>query len=195
MDEQWISPFWQAFSQPAHSRVCGLRVPPLSIWHVFALEQIGNTYMIGGELDHGDALQLLTVVTQTRAQFLRSFHKPRRQSRIVARCRRAMVWAAFRRQPFAVIQCRDYVEQSMRVAGRWLKKDAKPCAVPHALHVLAAAVRFGVPYADAWDMPYSTARAMFDVSAEQKGDESIQTAAAQQLDERMAAEKMEARNG
>jgi len=195
MEEQWISPFWQAFSQPAQSRVCGLRVSPLTVWHVFALEQIDNTYMVGGVLDVGDALQLLTVATQTRDQFLRSFHNPSKRRRIVERCRRAMIRAAWKRKTSAVLQCKEYVDQSMRVAGRWIKKEAKPCAVPHALHILAAAIRFGVPYEKAWDMPYCTARAMFDVLAERNGDDSIQTAAAQQLDEKMHAEEMEARNG
>jgi hypothetical protein len=194
MDSNWISPFWQAFSMPTHSRVCGMRVTPLSVWHVFALEQIGNTYMTGGILDAGDVHQLLLVATSTRTQFLRLFHDPRKMARAVARIRRRMLRNAWRRGPDPVAQCREYVEQSMRVPGRWIKEGAKPCAVPGALHMLAAACRFGLPVARAWDTPYMQARCMFDVIAEGKGDESIQSAAGQRMDEQMAAEP-EAANG
>jgi hypothetical protein len=189
MDSNWISPFWQAFSMPTHSRVCGLRVPPLSVWHVFALEQIGNTYMTGGMLDAGDVHQLLLVATSTRAQFLRLFHNPRKMARAVARIRRRMLRNAWRRGPDPVAQCREYISQSMRVAGRWQTQGAKPCAVPHALHILSGAIRSGVAYDRAWDMPYATARCLYDVQAESQGDASIQTPAAQQVDERMAAEQ------
>jgi len=195
MDTGWTSPFWQAFAMPESSRVCGLRVPPLSVWHVFALEQIGNSYIVGGTIDAGEALQLLTVATQTRAKFLNVFHVERRRNRVLRRVKRAMLWNGFGRGSDAVLACREYVEQSMRVAGRWQRKEAKPCAVPHALHILQAAVRFGVCYPDAWDMPYATARAMFDVLAEQRGDDSIQTSRQQELDERMAAEAAGVSNG
>jgi hypothetical protein len=196
MDADWISPFWQAFAMPTHSRVCGIRVPPLSVWHAFALDNAESVYMRGGTLCEGDALQLLAVATQTRAQFLRTFRNPRRQRRHVARVRMAMVRAAYRGTEHNPVKaCLAYVEQSMRVAGRWVKDGATPCAVPNALHVLAAATRFGVPYAEAWDMPYATARALFDALAEQRGDWSIMTPQSQQIDDAMAAEKQGAANG
>jgi hypothetical protein len=188
MDSNWISPFWQAFSMPTHSRVCGMRVPPLSVWHVFALEQIGNTYLCGGLLEAGDAAQILLVASRNRRQFLRMFASQKRTARAVARIRRRILRTAWRRGTEAVAQCRAYAEQSMRVPGRWVKDGAKPCAVPHTLHVLSAAVQFGIPIDRAWDMPYAQARCLFDALAEAKGDESIQTAAAQQMDEAMAAE-------
>jgi len=194
MDADWISPFWQAFIMPVRSQVCGIRVPPLSVWHVFALENVGNTYLTGGIVNEGDVLQLLAVVTQTRRQFLRTMHSPRRLARHTARIRKAMLRAAYRgREADPVRACMAYAEQSMRIAGRWVKDGSKSCSVPHPLHVLAAAVKCGIGYERAWDTPYATARAMFDVFAEQRGDESIQSAAGQQVDEAMAAEKAESK--
>ncbi len=194
MDADWISPFWQAFSMPARSRVCGIRVPPLSVWHVFALEEIGNPFLVGGEASAGDVQQLLFVATQTRAQFLNAFHVPSIRKRRLSRLRRRMLRYAWRHPSGAVAECKRYVDQSMRVPGRWVKVDAKACAVPHALHVLSAARNMVASVDAAWDMPYVQARCWFDVRAEFKGDDSIQSTAAQQMDERMSAE-METSHG
>jgi hypothetical protein len=194
MDSNWISPFWQAFSMPPRLRVCGFELPPLSVWHVFALEQIGNTYLTGGPVDAAEAQQLLLVASRSRAEFLRIFHDPRKLRRANAGIRRRMLRNAWRGGVDAVESCRAYVDQSMRIPGRWIKEGGKPCAVPHPLHVLAGAARFGRQDVDAWDMPYAPARCMFDTMAEQRGDDSIQSAIGQQKDEEMVAE-MEAANG
>jgi hypothetical protein len=193
MDSDWISPFWQAFAMPPRSRVCGMRLPPLSVWHVFALEYLRNTYIIGGIVDAGEARELMTVAGMSRRRFLRAFHQRGGMTRALRRARRRMLRNAMRRGADPVMQCMAYVEQSMRVPGRWLKDGGKPCVVPHSLHVLAAAVRTGVALDAAWDMPYAQARCMFDIHAEGRGDESMQTAAAQEMDERMSVEKEAAR--
>ncbi len=196
-EQQWVNPFWQAFTMAPHARVLGVRVSPLSVWHVFALEQLECAFIVGGEATLGDVVQLLFVVSQTRNEFLTCFHDAKKRDRKLTLVRRTMLRNAgkYEDSPNALEVCRVYVSESMRVPGRWIKKGAKPCAVPHALHVFAAAVRGGVAYQSAWDMPYMTARCLFDIQAEQRGDESLQTAAAMQMDERMAAELKEAVNG
>ena len=192
----FVSPFWQALTLPRKFRMFGLRVPPMSVWHVFALEQIGNTYMTGGALDMGDVVQALLVVTQSRRQFMRMFRKPSRVNAKARRIKRALIRWAARRKDYtdvdALILFRDYVETSMRTPGRWIKPGAKACAAPYALHALTGAIKSGVCVGSAWDVAYAQARVMFDVFAEQAGDDSIMTARAQEVDERMA---MEGTNG
>jgi hypothetical protein len=189
MDADWISPFWQAFSQPSHVSVCGMSLPPLSVWHVFALENIGNTYIMGGLLDAGDAHQLLFVASRNRTGFLSVFHDSRRRKKALAIVRRRMLrYAWLNPKADCVDDCRQYVEQSLRVPGRWVKGGAKPCAVPNPLHILAGAVKMGIAYDAAWDMSYAAARCLFDTMAEQEGDDSVQTATSQMYDEMMAKE-------
>lgn len=197
MTDLWISPFWQALTLPPSMRVCGVKVAPLSVWHVYALENIGCALTNGGTVEAGDVAQMLMVSSRNRAQFLVMFADPRKIEKARRKIKTAMLRYAYRHGGDQVAQAIAYAETCMRIPHRWRKDGTgKPPAVPHSLHVLRGAVKCGVPYADAWDMPYATARVLFDAQAEASGDQSIMDDVDQQMDERMAAEnRKEAANG
>ena len=197
MTDLWISPFWQALTLPPSMRVCGVKVAPLSVWHVYALENIGCALTNGGAVEAGDVVQLLMVASRTRAQFLQMFADPRWIDKAQRKIKTAMLRHAYRGGGDAITQAIAYAETCMRIPHRWRKDDSsKQPAVPHSLHVLRGAVKCGVPYADAWDMPYATARVLFDAQAEASGDQSIMDDTDQRIDERMAAEnRKEVANG
>jgi hypothetical protein len=190
MDADWISPFWQAFSQPRTVKVCGLRLPAISVWHQFALDNLGNGYVCGGVIDEGDVQQLLYVVSQTRKQYLSRSNNTKKRKRYLLKIQKVMMRNAYNTKSNVILECKTYAEQSLRVPGRWRKRNAKNCSVPSSLHMVAAAAKMGIPVNVAWDMPYSEARCWFDALAEQEGDESIQNSVSQWMDEKMTAEKM-----
>ena len=73
--------------------------------------------------------------------------------------------------------CSEYVEVCTRGISRWQKGGGKACAVPYQWHMVA---RIGDR---AWDMPYAYARAICDAMAEQSGDDSIMSPAAQEMED------------
>ena len=71
----WISTWWQAACLPELWDVCGVSVPSLSLWHTFALENIGNRYLCPGKPPtKDDATSLLIFAKQDRAGGLRLLH-------------------------------------------------------------------------------------------------------------------------
>jgi len=197
MEDLWITPFWQAMTLPPRMTVCGVGVAPLTVWQVFALENLGNALVCGGPVDAGDALQMIVVASRSRRQFLRMFARPGAIRRATDRARIRLLRCVWRRRIDPVAEALAYVDACMRLPHRWRKGgEGKPLSVPQSLHMLRAAVRCGVGYECAWDMPYAQARALFDADAEARGDSTIMDAVDQQIDERMAAEnRREAVNG
>ena len=61
IDPDWISPWWQAACLPERWRVCGVDVPSLTVWHGYALENIGNRFVLAGDVppDKDDCASLL----------------------------------------------------------------------------------------------------------------------------------------
>jgi hypothetical protein len=194
MNSEWISPFWQALTLPPRIKVCGVKVMPLSIWHVYALENVGCSLVIGGPVGAGDIVQMIMTATKTRNQYLRMFSSQAKIAAARNTAEKAILRHAYRGGRDPVDESIEYVETCMRIAHRWRKSEGNGRApsVPHSLHVLRGAVRCGVDYATAWDMPYAQARALFDVVAESMGDQSIMDDIDQQMDEEMSKE---VRNG
>jgi hypothetical protein len=183
----WISPWWQAACLPRRWNVAGVSVPSLSVWHTFALENIGNPYLCGGPADRDDAAALLLFARHDRIGGLRLLHDARYRTRAMRR----MFWA-LRRVPFGEIDgaCQQYVETCTRAPRRWRKdgESAGSCAVPYQLHILrAACADFRIPVAGAWDMPYAEARMYYDAHAESQGDTSLMKPEHEALDDEMVA--------
>ena len=86
MQEDWVSPWWQALTVPPAWDVCGVFVPRLSVWHVFALENIGNAYLYPDSApDMDDAASLLLFASRDMAGGLRLLHGSRRRERAMVR--------------------------------------------------------------------------------------------------------------
>lgn len=189
MDGNWISPWWQAACLPERWDVCGISVPPLSVWHTFALESFGNRYMVGGQIDLDDAAGLLLVASHDyqggKRLLLEPLYRQRRirgVQRILARLKWETVHDA----------CTEYVETCTRTARRWRKMDGggKQSAVPYQWHLVHLLAR-GAPGAieAAWNTPFAVARCLYDAFAETQGDDKIMAPAHEALDDQMTAEE------
>lgn len=174
MRDGWVSVWWQAAVMPRRWLVCGIRTPPLTVWHAFALESIGNPYLCGGPIDENACAALLLFSGLNRRDGLRllwdDHYRVRRMRRVLRKLRGKTI-----KEIHAA--CSEYVDVCTRGASRWRKGEGKPCAVPFAWHAVA---RLGDR---AWDMPYVEARCLFDALAEQAGDDSIMSDKAQEMED------------
>lgn len=176
MRDGWVSPWWQAACLPRKWDVCGVVVPSLTVWHVFALENIGNAYLCGGRVDKDAAAALLLIASRDRDAG-RELLQPHREN-----ARRSAVRRIYRKlrkvnDSDVVAACSEYVDTCLRGVSRWQKGGGRPCAVPYAWHIIA---RLG---SDAWDCTYAEARCVCDALAEQAGDDSIMSIQAQEMED------------
>ena len=181
MREDWVSPWWQAACLPDEWDVCGFTVPSLSVWHVFALENLGNPYACGGAIDKDAVACLLLVASNDRAGGRRLL--------LDAKYRKAQMKRVHRRIKCKSMDdlhaaCAEYVDTCMRAVSRWKKGDSKPCGVPIEWHLVCTLSRCtGGDLDAAWDTPYAVARCLCDAAAEQNGDDSIMSPQAQEMED------------
>lgn len=185
----FISPWWQSLLLPKRWDVCGVSVPSLSVWHTFALEQLGNHYMIGGICTREDVAGLLlfarTDYRGGRKLILGKFHRGR-QIRKIYRKIKDVEWSELH------AACLDYLESCMHTARRWQKKDGggKTCAVPYQWHIVNRICGGDITKMDAaWNTPYALGRCLYDVQAEASGDDTLMKPEYQKMDDELAAEK------
>jgi len=173
MRSDWISPWWQAMLLPARWDVCGVKVGPLSLWHIFALENIGNRYLCGGSPDRDDAASLLLFAKHDMAGGRRLMLKPHYRAR--------QIWRMHRRirkldDQYISDACLEYVETCTRINSRWSKAGAAstPCGAPHEFTLAAfMAERLPGGVVEAWNMPFTQARCLFDAAMEAEGKTSM----------------------
>ena len=191
MLNDWVSPWWQAVCLPESWDVCGVSVPSLSLWHTFALENIGNRYLRGGACDKNDVASLLLFASRDMRGGRRLMLDSRYRDKRLAKMSGLLKGADCVDLNTA---CVDYVETCMRSPRRWEKKDGagRPSAVPYQVHIVRAlCADYGTPICEAWNTAYAYARMLYDASAEANGDRSIMTPSAEALDDEMF-EKLEA---
>ena len=181
MRADWISPWWQAACLPDRWDVCGFDLPSLSVWHVFALEQLGNHYLCGGPRDKDDVANLILFAGGDMDQGRRLMLSQAHRSRQVIQAYRRL-----RGQPFSELDaaCLDYVESCTRTPSRYESKDAKPCAAPYQWHILRAVCEnYNLTPDHVWNMPYAMAKCYYDVAAEHNGDTKILSVRAQEMED------------
>jgi len=181
MRDGWVSVWWQAACLPRRFDVCGIEVPPLSVWHTFALDQMGNPYLCAGKADKDAALAVLLIARHNRdagRRLLRDdAYRVRESKRLARRVRRVSMDILHA----AVL---EYVILCTRSASRWHKGDETFCAVPYQWHIVQR-LTTGNPDKAAlvWDMPYAEARCLCDAAAEQSGDTTIMRDDAQEMED------------
>ena len=187
----WVSPWWQAMNLPTWE-ICGFRrIPSLSVWHAFALENLGNAYLCGGRCTIDDAASLILIVTRDMAGGQRLVARDRHRHKQLARIARRL-----RKVPFADMHaaCNQYVRACYRVAGRWQKEGAagKLQGAPHTFHLVCALSGIGWTWKDAWNAPIALARCVYDTTREDGGDDTIMHPRYERLAEQWAAQKVSA---
>jgi hypothetical protein len=184
MRDDWVSPWWQAVCLPRTWDVGGFVVPSLSVWHVFALQNVANRYVFDGPKPMiDDAASLLLFASRDMAEGLDLIHNAAYRQRNLLKYFRKL-----RRKKWDVLHaaCTEYVSTCMRTVSRWQKSTSKPCAVPLCWHLVSYLVE-GQPYPDAyvaaWNMPFAVAKCLYDAKSEMNGDDSIMSIAAQEMED------------
>ena len=174
MRDDWVSPWWQALLLPERWDVCGVSVPSLSVWHVFALESIGNRYVCGGSNvpDKDDAASLLLFASHDMAGGQRLIHGPNMRERLSGR-----IYKKLKRceDDFIDDACREYVTVCMRHGTRMNPPGGSgaPCGTPEPWAIAVTLRSFGDKFDDAWNTPYAIGRATIDAHAEGAGNTTM----------------------
>ena len=169
----WVSPWWQAACLPKCWDVGGVSVPSLSLWHAFALENIGNGYLCGGQCTIDDAAALLLITGMDKRECMDVIHSDRRRMRALGRIAKKL-----RRSKWNDLHeaCADYVATCMRSAQPWQKggEQSSMAGTPYQLSIVRVlCADYGMTLSDAWNTPYGYARALYDTHAEANGHVSM----------------------
>jgi hypothetical protein len=183
---------------PARWDICGVVVPSLTLWHVFALDNIGCHYIDGGPVSKDDAACLLLIagtdyesgrrllaVTNTRQRVLAMTRISRRLKRIAL--------------SDLHLACLNYVASCTRTIRRWRTNKQQetanngPSNEFFLVHNQLCRDYHMTPV-EAWNTPYALARCYYDAGAIARGDNMLMTPFEQELDDRMFAEHQRERD-
>jgi hypothetical protein len=171
MNPDWISPWWQALVLPDRWGVCGMTVPPLSVWHVYALENIGNQFFAdNGNPTIDDVASVMMIASQDMANGKRLLWSEGFKSLVSKRVVRKIRKHTHRH---CIEACKEYVEECTRHGRRMKKSDGGTCVpagTPEPWSIVCNLLRCGVSFNDAWNMPYAQARAIMDGHDESSGN-------------------------
>lgn len=181
--KEWISPWWQAALLPDRWTVCGVDLFSLSLWHTFALENLGNHYLVGGPCDRDDAAALIAVCRLNHADGRTLLASPQFQKKQLATAGSTVL-----NMPWETVdsECVGYVAQCTRTLSRWQKKGGggHPSAVPYQWHLLSVLSGNDPARMEAaWNTPYAVARCLYDATAEAHGDTSLMTVESQKMED------------
>lgn len=148
--------------------VCGVDVPPLSIWHVFALENIGNAYIVGGTPAMDDAMSLLLYAQRDMQHGRKLLSHDNYRARAIRRLYRKLR----KQKPEDVdAACLEYVTSCMRHGHRMSVPGGggTPAGSPETWAIVSV-VSVRMEWTAAWDTPYAVGRAMLDAHDERNGN-------------------------
>lgn len=177
MSDGYITPWWQASLLPDKWDICGVEVHALSVWHLYALENLNNTYACGGIHDRDAAASLLLICQRDYAGTKDLFLKPFARARVLARIHKTV-----KNIPWSELDaaCTDYCLTCTRVPEHLKpgKQDdnhtGKFLSAPIVFHLaLCLCDQYQKSETEAWNTPYARARCMYDVWREATGDESL----------------------
>lgn len=189
MSVSYVSPWWQAAMMPPRWNVAGVMCGPLSVWHTYALEQLGNPYAIGGACTRADGVALLALCGCDMDAGRRIIMRTGARARSILRVN---IRTATRSDDAIHAACLDYVRSCDYTARRWQKSAAgsKGAAAPYQYHIVHAMCRdYNMLTQNAWDMPYAVARCQYDAAAEARGDDSLMRDEYMRMEDEMATER------
>jgi len=174
----YISPWWQSLMMPRKWNICGLEVFSLTLWHAFALSELGNPYLCGGVPDMDAAASLLMVAA-------RDMDGGRRLMLDAKARARAMFWLCRRLRRLNPGElhnaCADYVMACMRMPDHKIpekpKEGWKSAAAPYQFHVvLCLCSQYRMTISEAWNTPCGIAACVYDAWRETQGDDTLANA-------------------
>ena len=186
MREDWISPWWQASCLPQWWRVAGVRVPSLSVWHVFVLEQLANRFVYGMPADRDDVASLLLVASRDRAGFRRLMLAPNHRERELRKMHRQITdqdWDDLNSS------CEEYVQTCVRHADAWTSTEGnntppRPYGSPLSFRLVATLCGvMNYECEQAWNESFALAVAYHDTNAEAGGQMNLLDTLSQELED------------
>jgi hypothetical protein len=176
-DDGYITPWWQAALLPDRWDICGIEVRALSVWHLYALENLNNAYVCGGPTDRDAAASLILICQRDMAELRALYVRPHARARALVKIHKTLKPLKWNELDAA---CTDYCLTCMRVPEHL--KPGKPgdnpvgkfLSAPIAFHlVLCLCAQYQKTETEAWNIPYSRARCLYDTWREATGDESL----------------------
>lgn len=149
-------------------RVYGLRLRvPLSLGHVFLLDEIDSPVVHGGPLLLGDVAVASFICSMPHA-------KARRQLGHRTTGFAMWAWGKWMAKRDHESESRDFAEwffDQAKAPERWIKGDARECASPWWINRAATAMAtFGMSFGDAMDMPLKRLSQLCTAHAESRGE-------------------------
>lgn len=177
MSDGYITPWYQAALLPDKWDICGIEVRAMSVWHLYALENLSNAYVCGGIHDRDAAASLLLICQRDYAGVKDLFLKPHTRARVLARIHKTV-----KNIPWIELDaaCTDYCLTCTRIPEHL--RDGKPgdksvgklLSAPIFWHIiLCLCDQYQKTESEAWNTPYVRASCMFDVWREATGDETL----------------------
>lgn len=179
-DDGYVNPWWQAALLPDRWDICGIEVRAMSVWHLYALENLNNAYVCGGVHDRDAAASLLLICQRDYAGGRDLYLRPFARARALAKIHKVikpLKWDELD------ATCIDYCLTCTRVPEHLRKLDGteKSLKAPYQRHIiLCLCSRYNMSKDQAWNHPYSEARCIYDVYQESRGDESLASERTQQ---------------
>jgi hypothetical protein len=173
MSGGYVNPWWQAILLPEKWDVCGIEVRTMSVWHLYALENLNNAYVCGGATDRDSAASLLLICQRDMAETRELFLRPRARAKALTKIHKLILPLKWDEINAA---CTDYCLTCMRVPEHLRSVDGsgKYLKAPTQWHiVLCLCERYQMTVEQAWNHPYADARCKFDVYQESQGNESL----------------------
>ncbi len=172
-----VSEWLTAALAPQKWDVGGFILWRLTVWHTFALERVGNAYLCNGDPTINDLAGLM-LHAQCRAQeSMRLFTNTRLTLRRMRDIHRRLTRMGEEKQRECHLMALDYVKACMVVPEHYRPESGEKgdhSRAPYQLHLLRCLCRvYGVPLEQAWDMPYSWARALYDVDQDAEGARTL----------------------
>lgn len=191
----YISPWLQSILLPKKWDVCGINVPPLSLWHGYILRSAGNPYVCGGEGSKDAAAELLMYASLSmdggaKLYNLKYFRARRRKKifRSIAKLTLEQVNSA----------CYEYASECLRQPAHEYKHNKdntvknKPVSAPFEWCIVAYLCKGDMSQAEAiWNSPYSKAVCLFDAQRNVMGEDDTLASVAteERIDGKLAAQK------
>jgi hypothetical protein len=151
--------------------IAGVRMRPLSLWHVYALRRLGVSISAPG------LNGLVTMLAVCRRGFLRGtalLQSPGRLQRECSRLSRRLAPRFVEAIADVAVYAGDYVEAPEHVEKVGEDDKRHIARAPWEWHVLRVLCRvYGLTLAAAWDTPVGYARCLYSVEQEAQGDDSL----------------------
>ena len=149
-------------------KVGAFKLQPFSAWHLFVLQALNSPFITGGVIEPGDVTQLVLVCQDRYEDNLISLYRF-----IGSKLYRFYIGLKLFMYPtwYLAEQAVAYVNSFLQAPAIWQDADSSPSKLPLGLNIICTCVRHGITFAEAANLPFPLATALFAGFAEANGAE------------------------